>query len=58
MGRDDGAVVDERLRLRGIRGLRVADASVMPALISANTNATCIMMGERAAAFLREDARR
>jgi choline dehydrogenase len=52
MGSGPGAVVDPRLRVQGIEGLRVADASVMPALISGNTHATCVMIGERAADFL------
>ncbi|TCN19257.1 choline dehydrogenase-like flavoprotein [Sinorhizobium americanum] len=53
MGQDEMAVVDSQLRVRGIDGLRVADASVMPTLISGNPNAVCIMIGERAADFLR-----
>ena len=53
MGRDDMAVVDPTLRVHGIEGLRVADASVMPTLISGNPNSVCIMIGERAADFLR-----
>ena len=49
MGSDDGAVVDDQLRVRGVSGLRVADASVMPTVVSGNTNAACIMIGEKCA---------
>ena len=49
MGRDGSGGVDSRLRVHGITGLRVADASIMPAIVSGNTNAACIMIGERAA---------
>lgn len=54
MGIDDGAVLDPQLRVRGVEGLRVADASVMPRLISGNTNAASIMIGERAAELIRQ----
>ena len=54
MGIDPMAVVDARLRVHGIEGLRVADASVMPVITSGNTNAPAIMIGEKAAEFLRE----
>ena len=53
MGSDRMAVVDTQLRLHGIEGLRVADASVMPSIVNANTNATTIMIGERAADLIR-----
>lgn len=53
MGSDAAAVVDTTLAVRGVTGLRVADASVMPRLISGNTNATSIVIGERAAEFAR-----
>ena len=56
MGTDATAVVDPRLRVHGIEGLRVADASVMPMVTTGNTNAPSIMIGERAAEFLLADA--
>ena len=56
MGTDAAAVVDPRLRVHGIEGLRVADASVMPMVTTGNTNAPSIMIGERAAEFLIADA--
>lgn len=52
MGHDDMAVVDTQLRVRGVEGLRVIDASIMPTLISGNTQAPSIMIGEKGAALM------
>jgi choline dehydrogenase len=56
MGRDPMAVVDDHLRVHGLQNLRVADASIMPTLTSGNTNAPCIMIGEKCSEMLLADA--
>ena len=50
---DQMAVVDQHCRVRGVQGLRVVDASIMPNIVRANTNLTCIMIGERVADWMR-----
>jgi choline dehydrogenase len=52
MGTGREAVVDAQLRVRGVDGLRVADASVMPTVVNCQTHAACVMIGERAAEFV------
>ena len=57
MGTGEQAVVDPRLRVHGVAGLRVIDASIMPRLVGANTNAAAVMIGEKGADMIRQDAR-
>ena len=58
MGQDPQAVTDERLRVHGLEALRVIDASIMPMVVSGNTNAAAIMIGEKGADMVLEDAAR
>ena len=58
MGHDRGSLVDPQLRVHGIAGLRIADATVMPTLVSGTTHAACMMIGEKASGLSLADAQR
>ena len=58
MGSDSSSVVDPQLRVRGVQGLRVIDASVMPKITSANTNAATLMVGEKGASMILKETNR
>ena len=55
MGQGPECVVDERLKVHGLDGLRIADGSIMPTMVSGNTNAACIMIGEKASEMIKQD---
>lgn len=57
MGHDENAVVDGHLSVYGVENLRIADASIMPRITTGNTMAPCVVIGERAAQFIRADFR-
>jgi choline dehydrogenase len=55
MGYDNMAVVDPQLRVHGVKNLRVADASIMPYIVSGNTNAACVMIGEKVSELIKKN---